>query len=163
MPNYYNPNLFYPATYQNAYSNPIYPLPQQQVAQSGMAMTDDLVMKWVDGEVGAKAFQMPPGWPANKPIPLWDSTDTNVFLKSWSPMGFPNPIQKLHYTMPEQQAPSVLPAGQSGQTSEASAPDMSQYVTKDDLNQMKQEIRNMLNNQNGRGNQRNDGNRGENR
>ena len=154
MPNYYNPNLFYPATYQPMVGNASFaPYAQPQMPQQSYAAPQQQAMKameWVEGEVGAKAFQMPQGWPANQPIPLWDSTDTVIWLKSWSPMGFPNPIQKLHYTMPEQQSQMALPQGtssegNSGNMSGAASQDMSQYVTKDDLNQMRQEIRNLMN------------------
>lgn len=100
MPNYYNPYNFYPASYmQNMYPQMQQPVQQSfaQAPQQGPKM-----MEWVEGEVGAKAFQMPMGWPANSPIPLWDSTDTVIYLKSWGPMGIPNPMQKLRYEMPEQ-------------------------------------------------------------
>lgn len=149
MPNYYNPYNFYPATYQSPMG---YQQPQQSFAspQQGPKM-----MEWVEGEVGAKAFQMPNGWPANSPIPLWDSTDTVIWLKSWGPMGIPNPLQKLKYEMPEQQNHALLTAGQNGNMSGVSGNqyDMSQYVTKDDLNQVRQEIRNMMAQQNALGNQ----------
>lgn len=168
MPNYYNPYNFYPVTYQSpvGYSGMTYPQMQQPVQQQSYS-NGPKAMEWVEGEVGAKAFQMPQGWPANQPIPLWDSTDTVIYLKSWSPMGFPNPIQKIHYTMSEQNQ-MMLPQGQSGEGNiSGAAHDMSQYVTKEDLNQMKQELRNMLNtgnNQNGSNNgQRNDLNRGGNK
>lgn len=140
MPNYYNPYNFFPATYQ-----PTYPmnLPQSYM-QNTMPMTSQAAapqttmkaMEWVEGEVGAKAFQMPAGWPANQPIPLWDSTDTIIFLKSWSPMGIPNPMQKLQYTLPEQQQPITehLPAGQSGDAATES------YASKDDIKQIRDDI-----------------------
>lgn len=146
MPAYYNPYNFFPATYGNMYAQPI---PQQNLGQPQGMVDVDLTMKWVEGEVGAKAFQMPQGWPTNRPIALWDSTDTVIWLKSWNQLGVPNPMQKLKYELPEQ-AP-VLPAA-SGQSksAESSAIDMSQYVTKNDLAQLKEEIQNMLKfNQNG--------------
>ncbi len=153
MSNYYNPYNFYPASYPvmgqasfAPYSNPQMQMPQQSFAQ---AQSGPKMMEWVEGEVGAKAYQMPNGWPANSPIPLWDSTDTVIWLKSWGPMGIPNPMQKLRYEMPEQQNQQALMGGQSG----ASMPDMSQYVTKQDLEDFRKELRNVnhntINNQNG--------------
>ena len=157
-----------PAYYMNGWGGNTYPnyMTQnpQPVSYGGtpQPMTpvqDSQEMKWVDGEVGAKAFQMPAGWPANKPIPLWDSTDTVIYLKSWSQMGAPNPLQKLKYEIQEQ--PLMLP-GQSGAESQ-------QYAMKEDFEQLRNEIREMKEalmnrnapktNQNGSQN----GNRGENR
>ena len=156
MPNYYNPYNFYPMTYPGlsttiqppmAYTN------QQQSYSPGNTLK---VMEWVEGEVGAKAYQKPPELPANQPIPLWDSTDTVIYLKSWSPVGIPNPIQKLHYEMPEVQNAMTL---QSGSVSP-------EYVTKDDLKALKDEIQglketmNNRRNQNGSNNQQNRGGNG---
>ena len=145
MPNYWNPNNFYPATYaNNMYSGNLYPtvqpqMPQQSYAQEPVVET----MRWVEGEVGAKAFQMPSGWPANKPIPLWDSTDTVIYLKSVNQMGVPNPMQKLRYTIEEQPQQALLngTSGSNGQNQ--SGVDMSQYVTKHDFDQLRQEIHEM--------------------
>ena len=111
-------------------------------------------MIWVDGEVGAKAFQMPAGWPVNTPIPLWDTNAQVVYLKSINQMGMPNPLQKLHYTMEEQQS-GYLPAA-----SAISGDHHEQYVTKEDFEQMKTELKEMLRaNQSGK-NQNNQQNRG---
>lgn len=170
MPNYYNPYNFYPATYQPttyAAANPNAPMtvPMQQ---SYAAPPQIETMKWVDGEVAAKAFAMPAGLAPNTPIPLWDSTDTIIWLKSWGPMGIPNPLQKLVYEMPEQQNQALLMNGQSGTAAPTAtpAPDMSQFATKTDIEQIKNEIRAMMTsnqsgNQNGGGNA--NGNRGGNR
>jgi hypothetical protein len=145
MPNYYNPYNFYPATYQSPVGYQQQPISYggvpMPIQQSGTAPVQQgpKMMEWVEGEVGAKAFQMPNGWPANSPIPLWDSTDTVIYLKSWGPMGIPNPIQKLRYEMPEQQNQALL-SGNSGN----SQPDMSQYVTKQDLEEIRKEMVNLL-------------------
>lgn len=131
----------YPAAYQNGsysynaapsqpYNPPVntsYAAPQQQTAVD--------VMQWVDGEIGAKAFQIPSGWPANKPIPLWDTNDPIIYLKSINQLGMPNPLQKVHYTMEEVQQP-VLMTGQSG----SAIPANTDYVTKDDIRTMKDEL-----------------------
>lgn len=162
MPSYYNPYNFYPASYaNNMYSGNAYPQmqqPMQAPQQNFSQAAGPKMMEWVEGEVGAKAFQMPNGWPANSPIPLWDSTDTVIYLKSWGPMGIPNPLQKLRYEMPEQQNQPLLQGGNSG----SAQPDMSQYVTKQDLEDLRKELRNIRgagNNQNGSNNGQN-GNRG---
>lgn len=167
MPSYYNPYNFYPASYAGAY----YPQVQQPMQQSYTPAPQQgpKMMEWVEGEVGAKAYQMPIGWPANSPIPLWDSTDTVIYLKSWGPMGIPNPLQKLRYEMPEQQSQQMLMSGNGqGGNSGAAQPDMSQYVTKQDFESLRQEIRNIGGQHNGGANQNGNnnaqgGNRGGNR
>lgn len=171
MPNYYNPYNFYPATYANQMGYSGMPMQQPQMSQmpqqsyAAPVSQGPKMMEWVEGEVGAKAFQMPNGWPANSPIPLWDSTDTVIYLKSWGPMGIPNPMQKLRYEMPEQQNQALLTNGNNGMSgTSGNGQDMSQYVTKQDLEQLKNEIRNMnQNNQNGSNSGQNSGNRGGNR
>lgn len=138
MPNYYNPYNFYPVTYPNI--NAVQPFVSNSTANPSFSSSSVYgqqmqlkAMEWVEGEVGAKAFQMPQGWPANQPIPLWDSTDTIIYLKSWGPMGIPNPIQKIRYEMPEQQNQTMLQgSGLSGD-----------YVTKDDLKVLRDEIQSL--------------------
>lgn len=130
---YYNgfqPNWVAPQGY-SSYPN----VPQQsyQMPQQNM-----LGIQWVDGEVGAKAYQMPQGIPAGTPIALWDTNDQIIYLKSVNQMGMPNPLQKIHYTMDENQM-KYLPAGQSG------SPEPN-YVTKEDLDIFKNELREMLKN-----------------
>ena len=121
----YNPNTYTPYQPQT-----VQPTPTVPQSQSGIV--------WVDGEVGAKAQQLPAGWPANTPMPLWDTNDTVIYLKSTNPMGMPNPLQKLHYTMEEQ------PVRETVQTAApalmAGEPD-GKYATKEDLEAMKEEIR----------------------
>lgn len=148
MAGYYNPYAFYP-NYQApqntapSYMNSGYQMPMTQ--NTPTVSQTIRPMEWVEGEVGAKAFQMPNGWYPNQPIPLWDSTDTIIYLKSWSQMGIPNPLQKIHYTLPDQQSQQMLPA-QSGQTEETAT---SNFVTKDDFDAFKTELKEMLKNQNG--------------
>ena len=141
-------------TYGNMYGNSYGPMyPQTQGTQNyGQAQNSQGII-WVDGEVGAKAYQMPAGWPQNTPLPLWDTNDTIIYLKSVNQMGMPNPLQKIHYKMDEQQ-PKYMGQSQallgSGEGEPARA-DMSQYVRKDemrteefvrkeDLERMKQEL-----------------------
>ncbi len=157
MSAYYNPYNFYQQPYANpTYTgNYAYPSPTsmpaiQQSMSSSTIPENDFVMKWVEGEIGAKAFNMPVGWPANRPIPLWDSTDTVIWLKSWGPMGIPNPMQRLEYKMPEQQS-YHLPSGQQNSSGAPLAADGTmitdnneKFATKDDLINMKNEIRELL-------------------
>ena len=142
--------------YYNSYlpgNSPLYPSSQSplygyysmgqagsQMQQSGMPQQQYMI--WVEGEVGAKAFQKPPELPANMPIPLWDSTDTIIYLKSWSPMGIPNQMQKIHYEMEQQTAGNLTGAtGQNNAMIQGNQNGISEgYATKDDLQKMKEEI-----------------------
>ena len=176
MPSYYNPYNLYPVSYANqmGYAGASAPQPVQMPQQNPSVEG----IRWVQGEVGAKAFQMPVGWAPNSPIPLWDSTDTIIHLKSWGPMGVPNPLQKLRYEMENAENLPIPANGTvSGKTEEPV--EAIPYATKDDIDSLRKEIREMMSqrtvsevsastNQNGSrirtssGNFRNEANRGEN-
>lgn len=139
MPNYpvpYQNNWGYSGVGQQMY-------PQVQGTQMSFAnqpaqqtqCTHGLI--WVDGEVGAKAYQMPPNMPANQPIALWDTNDTVIYLKSVNPMGMPNPLQKAHYKLESYQQVSPM---KSGDSEPVHTQDMSEYVKKSDLEKMKQDL-----------------------
>ena len=133
----------YSATNYQAYT-PTQPQYAQQGNNGCQQQAQNAGIIWVDGEVGAKAYQLPQGWPANAPMPLWDTNDTIIYLKSVNQMGMPNPLQKVHYTMDEpQRSPMMSNANQQAvlPASEHRMPDMSAYVTKDDLERMKEELK----------------------
>ena len=113
---------------------PYYPYNVYQPTQS-YSQNPYKTMEWVEGEVGAKAFPMPQNWPAETPIPLWDSTEKKIFLKSWNSMGMANPMQELTYEIKERTNPALLPNNISGET----------YVTKNDFDQLRQELKDMKN------------------
>ena len=146
MPNYpvpYQNNWNYSGVGQQMYPQYQQNIPQmQQVSQT--AQTGGLI--WVDGEVGAKAYQLPSGLPANQPVALWDTNDTVIYLKSMNPMGMPNPLQKAHYTLEEHRGTGPARSG-------ASEPehDMTQYVRKEDMDRMKQELMDAINSVNTNG------------
>lgn len=151
-PGYYMPSLYYG---QQSFTQPItnMPITQQSYSPPPQQTPPAQGMIWVDGEVGAKAYQMPQGWPSGTPIALWDTNDTVIYLKSNNQMGMPNPLQKIHYTLEENKNQSMLPAGNL-----SGSPDMQNYVTKSDFEQMKNELKEMLKqNQNGSQNQQNRG------
>ena len=132
LPATYQPYGSYAGIGQQMY--PSYQAQPVQAAQTAPTQQNGYGLIWVDGEVGAKAFQMPSGWPANQPIALWDTNDTVIYLKSINAMGMPNPLQKAHYSLEERKTASV------SERSGDSAPDMSMYVRRDDMEQMKQEL-----------------------
>jgi hypothetical protein len=136
----------YPVPYQNnwGYSGvgqQMYPqynqqsMAQQMPQQTSGACPHGLI--WVDGEIGAKAYQLPQGLPANQPVALWDTNDTIIYLKSVNPMGMPNPLQKAHYTLEEQRGSS---GGTRSMATEPVVPDMSDYVRKEDMERVKREL-----------------------
>lgn len=127
-----------PAVYQNgSYGmQPTVPQVSYQAPPPASPMPGTLI--WVDGEVGARAWQFPQGWPVNTPVALWDLNDYVIYLKSTNGMGIPNPLQKVHYTMDEVQQPMLM-AGQSSAPAPAQ-PAMADYVTKDDMKSMEERI-----------------------
>lgn len=138
----------YPVPYQNnwGYSGvgqQMYPQYQQSMNQMPVQQTSQthngMGIKWVDGEVGAKAYQMPAGWPPNQPIDLWDTNDTVIYLKSINPMGMPNPLQKARYEL-EGVKSGEKATGFSGDPEPKCNHDMSLYVKKEDLERMKQDL-----------------------
>lgn len=142
----YNAYQPYPTnSYQQQYSQayqPQYNMPQNGASYAAQQQPVGIV--WVDGEIGAKAYQLPQNWPVNAPMPLWDTNDTIIYLKSTNQMGMPNPIQKVRYTMEEapRMAPAMsnqaaLPAGETVMQQ----PNMDEYVKKDELERMKAELK----------------------
>ena len=135
FPSYNGGYANYPGnSYQQQYSQAqSYAAPQMSYQPTGAGIC------WVDGEVGAKAQQLPPGWDTSKPYPMWDTNDQIIYLKSFNSMGMPNPLTKLHYTIeePSRQAPMMsqqnLPAGASGHGDD--------YVKREDLERMKEELK----------------------
>lgn len=160
------PGYYMPTNWPNVYptmSSQTMPAQQSYAPAPQPQQTQGII--WVDGEVGAKAYQMPQGWPAGAPVALWDTNDTVIYLKSFNQMGMPNPLQKIHYTMEQQQSQPMLPAGQMSGDAQPTA---GNYATKDDLEQMKNELKEMLRlqqpaNQNGGNPAQNAANRGVNR
>lgn len=145
----YNPNMYntYGQMYGNSYGQQMYPQSMQgmqgmqpQIYGQTPAVKGEI--EWVDGEVGAKAYQVPAGM--TKPVALWDTNDTVIYLKSVNQYGIPNPIQKIHYRM-EEMVPKYMGQDQakleSGDAQAETKPDMTGYVRKDELDAMKEELK----------------------
>ena len=140
MPNYMYPYISsttaYPAAYSGQSYNTAVPMPQSFAPQVPMTMPMQSNVIGVDGEVGAKAYMIPNG--STGPIALWDTNDNVIYMRTFNAAGMPNPLKKLRYV--EEEVNVALPS-QSGSTSPQI--DMSQFVTKDDLEALRQEIRQM--------------------
>lgn len=155
MPQYYNPYLYnnpspaVGAAYFNAY-------PQQALPMNnsyGMPTNNYWIS--VDGEMAARAWQMPANLPPNTIIPLWDLDGQHVYFKSTDAYGRINPIRKGKVVFEDEQAgrlPSAMNEGQSESCAPApssinNTPDMNGYVRKEDFEGLRQEIREMLQHQ----------------
>lgn len=133
-----------PAIYQT-YGNGLYgqnmgqTMSQTPVTPQTNAQQEYMGIIWVDGEIDAKAKQIPGWWPVGKPMPMWDTNDTVIYLKSINQYGMPNPMQKIRYQMEEMRGlKPEQPRLESGSTEPK--PDMSEYVRKDELEKMKDEL-----------------------
>lgn len=169
MPNYFNPYNFYPVGYANQMGYSGVPVQQPSMSMTApMTQTiNNCTMAWVDGEIEARGRQMPQGVTQ---LAMWDTNQPVIYLKSLNQMGMPNPMQVLRYTVEE--AKQALTSGQADTGNEKVAmPDMSQYITRDELNELLSTIRSKNNqvsgnkqntsvNQNGSTNAMNNGNRG---
>lgn len=77
---------------QSAPSQPVYYAPQQTNQFQNAANQE---MLWVQGIEGAKAYLLAPG----RTVPLWDSEEQCIYIKSTSPSGVPQPLTILDYTI----------------------------------------------------------------
>ena len=102
----------FPATYQ-----PMYQAPVMQTQQSSGLV-------WVQGEQAAKSYLVAP----NTTIPLWDSEDKVIYLKSADPSGMPS-MKILDYTI----------------RGDANTAPAAEYATKDDLKALEDKIREIEN------------------
>lgn len=129
FPNYGQPMA--PTVYPNVYPGTNYQtaVPIQQ-SYTPAPMSSNVIP--VDGEVGAKAYMVPSG--STGPIALWDTNDNVIYMRTFNAAGMPNPLKKLRYV--EEEPAPVLPA----QSGSASPIDTSQFVTKSDLEALRQEI-----------------------
>lgn len=137
MASYYNP-------YMNAYPI-VYPYNQmmQQPVMQQAPQTQPQYMINVDGENAAKTWQPNSVPQPNTIIPLFDSDGEHVYFKTYDAYGRMNPIRKGRIVFDDEIQISETPQAQT-------LPDMSNYVTKDDLNTMKEALLAQIkNNQNG--------------
>lgn len=148
MPNYYNNYQPYGYTGGYTYGNAT-PMYNNNAWGNGgpnnlYGAQQPQVSQWminVDGEVGAKAWQMPNNLPPNTVIPLFDLDGEHIYFRSVDAYGRLNPLRKGRVVFEEEA--KVLPQGQSGNT-EPIRVDPDKYVTKEDFNELKNEIREMM-------------------
>ena len=105
--------------------------PQQPVVMTPQLPQQNQIknhMQWVQGIEGAKAYLLAPGMT----IPLWDSENQCVYIKSSDQNGVPRPLTILDYTI--RQAEPV------GEVSSASGIDTSKFASKEEINELKDMI-----------------------
>lgn len=118
--------MAYPYPIQYPYQQPLSPYPSP--TPNLMANNSDNPIVWVQGEAGAKSFLVAP----NKTIPLWDSENQTIYLKSADASGMPS-IKILDYTIRERETPQKPLGGTESRIGD--------YATKDDLEALKKEIK----------------------
>lgn len=134
-----NPNWYYQPSYTQPMSAPYasqQAMPQQSYAYANSVNNKNII--WVAGQAGAEAYQMEPGSRAV----LLDSKDQVFYIKVVGPDGRPEPLMAFKYE------PLNLNV-QSESSQAAPEIDMSNYATKDDLNEILTYIKQMSNRSNG--------------
>ena len=101
----------------------------------------------VDGEVGAKSWQLSVTPQPNMIIPLFDIDGEHVYFRSYDAYGRMNPMRKGRIVFDDDNEVRAS-------VSQAALPDMSSYATKEDLNAILKELQDLKrqNNQNGNNN-----------
>lgn len=128
---------------QMVYGNSGYGMIPQgySMAQQGMIQAPaQQYMINVDGEIGARAWQMPNDLLPNTVIPLWDVDGVHVYFRSVDAYGRLNPLRKGRVVFEDE---PKLPQGFSGEAAAPVMPDMTGYATKEDMDELKKEIRQM--------------------
>lgn len=113
---------YFPAGYQPQYMYQ----PQPQQAQTQQTQTGII---WVQGEAGAKSYLVAP----NTTVQLWDSESQSIYLKSADASGMPS-MKILDYTIRDNSIPQPQPNNTIN----------TDYVTKNEFNNFKQEVQKMI-------------------
>lgn len=114
--------------YYNQYPQPGQPQYYQPSAQQMLTMpmyqpaTSEGII-WVQGEVGARAYPVPPG----KMMILMDSEDSVFYIKAVDQYGMPQPLRKFHFTEVHTEQKNL------SETSQQMSPD--KYITKEEFEQ----------------------------
>lgn len=119
--NHQNINPYQQQNFYPQYQNPI-----NQMQHNANTMI------WVQGIEGAKAYLVAPGMT----IPLWDSENQSVYLKSTDQSGVPKPLTILDYT---------IRAAEDPVDTNSAAIDTSSFATKDDISDLSAAISQMSN------------------
>ena len=142
-------NSYLPTSYQNgwSYGQPMYQSYGQFSAQpqySGMqqSMQSSQGIKWVDGEAEAKGTPIPQG---ASQFAMFDINEPVIYIKSLNQMGMPNPMQKARYKLEQSEQSGNNMSNNMSRQEESE--NKTEYVTKTDFEQMKNEIKEMMSQQ----------------
>ena len=144
-------NSYLPASYQSGWNSygmnngqPMYQGYGQSQQYSGMAqgVQSSQGIKWVDGEAEAKGTPIPNG---ASQFAMWDINEPIIYIKSLNQMGMPNPMQKARYKLEQKEQSHNMSNGMSRDEEKQND---SQYVTKSDFEQMKNELKELVTQQN---------------
>ena len=91
---------------------------QMPQAQQNNGMQQGII--WVQGEAAAKSYLIAPG----STVPLWDSEDKIIYLKSADPSGMPS-MKVLEYKIRGEEEPKPAP----------------EYVTKADFDALAEKVK----------------------
>lgn len=119
----YQPQIMYPQIPPQNYQTPMQP----QTAPSQGIQNPNMI--WVQGEAGAKAYPVAP----NLTIPLWDSENQCIYIKTTDPSGIPS-MKVIDYTVREQGQPH------KNNLTEKPEIDLSGFVTLEEFDARLQEI-----------------------
>ena len=121
---------------QQGYQQQI-PMPQSYAPMQAQMRASGI--DWVDGEAAARAAQLAPGETQHA---LWDINEPIIYIKSVNQMGMPNPLQKAHYWLEGQEPKSGETRKlESGEAKPAETHTMEEYVRKEELDAMKDELK----------------------
>ena len=104
------------------YQQPVVLQPQVQANQN------KIYMVWVQGIEGAKAYLLSPG----TTIPLWDSENQCVYIKSSDQNGVPRPLTIIDYTIRQSEPVCDVSASDSIETSD--------FASKEDLSSIEEKL-----------------------
>ena len=116
----------FPATYQPMYYPQYQPVQQAAPQPVQQPQQNTSGINWVQGEAGMKAYFVAP----NTTVPLWDSENQVIYLKSADASGMPS-VKTLDYTVREQKAQQQKPAGAASPVA---------YATKEDVEALNEQI-----------------------
>ena len=128
-------NNAFPTTYQPmAYNSSPMPqqMPQMQPNQSQNQSVQNSPMIWVQGETGAKSYLLAP----NTTLPLWDSENQTIYLKSADASGMPS-MKILDYNIRDNNPP---------QTPVAMEEPKADFVTHDEFKKFERDIKAQIRN-----------------
>lgn len=160
----YNAYPQYPQnSYQQQYAQQQQPMQinpymsQNGIGNSSYAAQQQIIISdLVDGDVGARSYRPTAGWLPNALYALFDMNDPFIYFRSTNQFGVPNKIQKATFNVENldiagngnHSNQQYLESGDSGKAAnsqqgntQTSVPDMSDYVKKEEMERIVEEMK----------------------